>query len=882
MMTDLAARAAFVGRDAECAALRAARTDPAVRAAFVLGPAGVGKTRLLREAAADAVAAGFSVLWMTASATAATIPFGALVQALPTLEGAVGFQVLREATRRVDEAAAKGPVAIFVDDAKHLDDPSTAVVVHLALVGRAFVVASWRTGPGEPPAPGDSWRDVAAQIIELAPFRAPESGRLIEALVEGAVPAALTTSLHRLSRGNPLFLTELVLGGLRGRHLRDDGTGWHWSGRLEFTPRLLDVIGGRLDDASPTTRALVDLLAYSGPLPTGLLADVGTRTADLLGAEREGLARSVATDRGVEIELAHPLFGELARSRLSLLARRELARRLFTAAEARHDVDPLRAATWLLDAESSTSAQVLTVAAQRAFGTFDLRLATRLARAAVDRGDPRARVVLAQLLMESGDCAQAANLLATMVAEMPDSGTTAEDAWLCALHAWVVAHGLHDLAAAQEALRAADERVGCFPDVLAATRAHLSAYAGCPDDAVAQSDIALGTVGAHPLSIIRAWTARSYALILAGRLEESISAGEMASTHYRDVLGEAWSDMEEERSGSLAMPRIYAGRLDEAAEIADRRLELSTLANWSSSVAAWTIMVATIELYRGQVTSARHRLRSVERLEYGGRHPYAPCTRRMHGQVLVLALAQAGRADEAATELARLGEPSSWFAATGLWAGSGRSWVLAAQGCLVQATRLALADADRADSAGMHGWAVIALHQGVRFGHAPLVADRLAALRDVVSGDLPELYIDHGAAAVARHPARLRELADGYGALGLRLLQAETLAQAATAYDALGRMREAASARTEAVAWARICEDARTPLLQGLRHDEELTPREHEIARLAWAGLSSRGIAERLTISTRTVDNTLGHAYRKLGIDGRRGLADYFGQQSRP
>ena len=51
-----------------------------------------------------------------------------------------------------------------------------------------------------------------------------------------------------------------------------------------------------------------------------------------------------------------------------------------------------------------------------------------------------------------------------------------------------------------------------------------------------------------------------------------------------------------------------------------------------------------------------------------------------------------------------------------------------------------------------------------------------------------------------------------------------------------------------------------------------LTPREQEIAGLAARGLTSRDIAERLTISVRTVDNALQHVYRKLGLTGREEL----------
>ena len=49
--------------------------------------------------------------------------------------------------------------------------------------------------------------------------------------------------------------------------------------------------------------------------------------------------------------------------------------------------------------------------------------------------------------------------------------------------------------------------------------------------------------------------------------------------------------------------------------------------------------------------------------------------------------------------------------------------------------------------------------------------------------------------------------------------------------------------------------------------------REREIARFAAAGVASKEIAERLYLSSRTVDNHLMRVYAKLGVSGRTELA---------
>lgn len=52
-----------------------------------------------------------------------------------------------------------------------------------------------------------------------------------------------------------------------------------------------------------------------------------------------------------------------------------------------------------------------------------------------------------------------------------------------------------------------------------------------------------------------------------------------------------------------------------------------------------------------------------------------------------------------------------------------------------------------------------------------------------------------------------------------------------------------------------------------------LTEREREIAGLVVAGLSNGEIAQRLQLSLRTVQNTLGRVVAKVGVAGRADLA---------
>jgi DNA-binding CsgD family transcriptional regulator len=70
------------------------------------------------------------------------------------------------------------------------------------------------------------------------------------------------------------------------------------------------------------------------------------------------------------------------------------------------------------------------------------------------------------------------------------------------------------------------------------------------------------------------------------------------------------------------------------------------------------------------------------------------------------------------------------------------------------------------------------------------------------------------------------------------------------------------------------------PTTPGLVHavgPVPLSGRERQIVMLAASGMASKDIAQRLYLSVRTVDNHLHHAYTKLGVTSRAGLAQALG-----
>ena len=66
------------------------------------------------------------------------------------------------------------------------------------------------------------------------------------------------------------------------------------------------------------------------------------------------------------------------------------------------------------------------------------------------------------------------------------------------------------------------------------------------------------------------------------------------------------------------------------------------------------------------------------------------------------------------------------------------------------------------------------------------------------------------------------------------------------------------------------CEDAVTPALARVEGRVRLSTGEREVALMAAAGYANKEIAQRLNLSTRTVETYLQRVYHKLGVSSRR------------
>ncbi|MEU9913918.1 LuxR C-terminal-related transcriptional regulator [Streptomyces sp. NPDC051001] len=164
----------------------------------------------------------------------------------------------------------------------------------------------------------------------------------------------------------------------------------------------------------------------------------------------------------------------------------------------------------------------------------------------------------------------------------------------------------------------------------------------------------------------------------------------------------------------------------------------------------------------------------------------------------------------------------------------------------------------------------LAAARGDLDGALETVTDAYDAVRLGAPGESPgaEVFALHADALARGDGPALDRAAERLEERGFLLFAAEARAQAVHIHS---DPRAARTSRTRAVDLARRCQGARTPALSGLVLGE-LTARQRQIVTLAAAGLSNRQIAEKLTLSIRTVGNHLYSAYARLGAGGRGAL----------
>jgi DNA-binding CsgD family transcriptional regulator len=863
----------FIGREAELGLIAQAMNDPETAGIVLAGHVGVGKTRLAHEALRQADPKHHVILRVAATRATATIPFGALAQLLPAELPAASDRVnlLRLAAEALGTQAGPRRLVVEVDDAHLLDDTSAALLHQLAHGRLAFVLVTLVSGEPAPETVTALWKERLLHRLELQALSRLDVREVLATVLGGQVDSATAERLWQATRGNTLLLRELVVAGLESGSLALTHRVWRWRGPWVMAPRLVELIHGRLGRLDDEERHAVELLAYGEPLG----ADVLTRAVSLQAVERleaKGLLWVEQAGRRVWLRLAHPLYSEAVRTRASALRARSRQRELaetFTALGTRRRADTLRVATWQLNSGTALNVGLLVEAARQAWAMFDLPLAERLARTAVDSaGGLPALQVLGDVLLFT-DRADEAEAVFKRGALLPAS--TEERVRFALARAFSLFWGLDRTDEAAALLRETGGEVTdpFWRKEVAALDAAFLVFSGRCRQGLSAAGELLGLPVANERADAQAWLVTGFATGYLGRFTESLAALERARS-----LAPRWAAELPWLADAIELAAFYSKLLGgdlAGAEVTASAMHATSLKRkeWRFSVATWCIARGQVALFRGHVGDA---------LRWGREGRGLFSLDNSAGLAFVchaeLAVAAAQGGDPRLAEEAMALAEATTRRSQGLlapWVALARPWLAAVRGALLLAADLAMGAAVQARELGAVAYEALALHDAVRFGAAARATRRLDEL--AASGENPLIlrYAEHAAALLRRDGKALDTIADAFEAAGADLLAAETAAEASRMHQLSGRSAKARAAAARSAYLARACKGVRTPALEVLAAPT-LTPREREIAMLAAAGLSNRAIADQVTLSVRTVDNHLHQVYAKLGIAGRAEL----------
>jgi len=838
----------------------------------VAGAAGVGKTRLAREALAAVEQRGMRVGWVAATASSRPLPLGAFAGVLGDL-GQDPAQVLRRATETLLTGVGGSGVVLGVDDAHLLDELSATLVQQVVVRRDATVMLTVRSGEPAPDAVTSLWKDNLLERLELQPVSELETEALLEAVLGGPLDRSAAGRLWQMSQGNVLFLRQLVDGAVERGALRDEGGLWRLRETTLVTPGLAELVAVRMGALSEPVRDVVDILAVDEPLDVSLLG-VLTDPAAVEQAEEQGIVEVGRDGSRLQARLAHPLFGEVRRTEMGRLRARRLRARIATALAATADRGPedtLRRAVLMVDSDLEPDPAVFTAAAEQAACLTDLPLARRLGKAAVDAGGGfRAQAVVASATSFIGD-AEDADAELSALAQLASTDAELVNATLsrAVFLAWPgvrTADAVRLLAETLPRLVDADDR-----RPLIALQAMIDGQVGL----AGRAEEAALTVLADKDRVDDAELMACCGLVAA--LASTGRADQMGPYVERGVAAAA-------RSGQFAFFRLplitlqltglrLAGYLDEGARIAAECRETIKDLPLGSEIGCF--LTGDAELYRGRLGPALRWLRQARvGVEQFGDRGVWRCAILIDLTRTLAICGDVKAAQEALADLNRYRHPTIAFVDPEMILA--RAWVTAAEGALHQATTLAHEAATLAASGGHLALETLALQTAVCFGD-PSPAGRLAELATLVDGPRAPLAAAHAAGLADDDGDALHDTSRRLEKIGDLLVAADAGAQAAGAYTRAGRHKSAAGAAARAHRLAEACGDAHTPALITAATPLSLTDREREVVILAARGLTNRQIAERLVVSVRTVEGHLYRASAKLGTSNRAEFADLLG-----
>ncbi len=854
-----------VRRDAEFLAIEGAiagTTD--TRGIILVGDAGVGKTTLARLVTKSLPT---RVQWVAGTESARSIPLGVFAHLVGSAVSRDPMAFLAAAREAI---LAEEHSVIGVDDAHMLDQLSATLLHQLAIEGSARIVATVRTGEAVPDAITSLWKDGYLQRLHLAPFTKDQCVGLIARALGGHLEGLSADLMWDASGGNALFVRHLVEGALETGTLRQVRGVWQLRGRTAVTSELASLLDDRIDQLSDDVLHALRLLIFCEPLDLDVLTEmVGGNAVE--EAESRGLIRIVESSRGLDVRFNHPLFGEVLRRRLGMAAARRLRGELVRALKNQPIDVPaqrIRLAELTVDSDVAANADntgLLIAAAQDAIALTNITLGERLARAASNRGGGLvASELLARALLWQGKADEAEETLSAFDADsMSELDLVRWGSARIANLQW----SMGDAEASDTVLQMLRDRIthrGLRLVVDGIASASLL-FENQLDEAEGFSKHVLSEAESSPTAVAWAVFGGCLALALRGRADEVAVIARRGHEVERDVDGllRYLTAFGEVRALTIA------GEFDSAEKRSADIVRISSPGQYL----AWgmaNVLAGTVEVARGRFSETAARMeQTVAALTSESAASWSFPARLL----LTQAYCALGRDRPGAAMVAELRTRQGRHVA--VFEPQLRiteAWLAAAEGNVSAAVEFSLDAARLASESGQGAIEMLALHDANRFGDRGSLP-RLVEVCQHVDGQLSEAIAAHAEALMAHDAMAIYAAAQRFEQLGALLSAADSAAQAVIAFEAAGNRRAAVEVAAMANRLAVECGGIRTPALTLSAHPLPLSIREREVANLVAGGLTNREIADRLVVSTRTVE---GHIYRaciKLDVSERDDLA---------
>jgi DNA-binding CsgD family transcriptional regulator/tetratricopeptide (TPR) repeat protein len=856
----------LIGRSEETGAIEAAISASDASGIVVYGAAGVGKSRLAREALSAAEAQGCECRWAAGTSSARAIPLGAFTAWAPS--GVTDtVQLLRGVIESLTAASSGATVVVCVDDAHLLDDLSIFVVHQIVQRGAAKVILTVRDGEQVAAAVQEIWTVGQFGRLDLQPLSLDETTTLLSATLDGPVDPAAAQRLWKLTRGNVLYLRNIVEQDVAdGRIVQRHGY-WRWLGDPVMPPGLVELIESRIGALPAPVSDVIDALAVGEPIELAALRRIADPAA-VEEADTRGLITLEPVAGGAQVRVAHPLYGEVRRRRAASTRLRRLRGLVAAELAAADDHDDIhvvvRRAALTLDSDLAADVDLLVRAAHGAVWLADLPLADRLAEAAIRAGaGPEPNFVRAHALSWLGRGEEADAVLAEIhTIELTD----VDHARLAFLRASNMLWAIGDPARAKEIIDEASRITS------AQARSYIDAFRTVywfamdrPDEAIqASNKLALD----DPPSVVGAEIAWALTAIAAdaGRAGEAVAfaeAGYTVATRSFDAPHMRFNIADAHISALL-----LAGRIADAVDLAERvRRQAADLPGAAQLLGA--AVAGRAALGAGHLHAAGALL---EQAAVGLSITHATGWGYRYHVPRATALAMRGSTDDAAAALAALDKLRRTFRLLDYELSLARAWVIADQGAVSEAITVVLAAAERCAAKRQFAAEVVCLQTATQFGDRTS-ATRLGELESIVEGPRVGVAARFAVALSDGDAAELASVSEEFELLGDLVAAVDAAAEAALAYRGQGLRGSALGCATRADALAEQCGGASTPALRQVSEPVPLTDREREIVMLIGEGLSSREIAGRLTLSIRTVESHVYRAMSKTGTTSRDELA---------